>query len=62
MYACVATMRYVLVGTVPEAVLMAALIAAGAAAYIATTLTTNRSGVREVVELFRKQPAPGKVS
>ena len=62
MYACVATMRYVLVGNVPEAVLMAALIAAGAAAYIATTLTTNRSGVREVVELFRKQPAPGKVS
>jgi hypothetical protein len=55
-------MRYVLVGNVPEAVLMAARIAAGAAAYIATTLTTNRSGVREVVELFRKQPAPGKVS
>jgi len=62
MYACVATTRYVLVGTVPEAVLMASLIAAGAAAYVATTLATNRSGVREVVELFRKQPAPGKVS
>ena len=60
MYACVALTRHVLAGTVPELVMMAALIAAGAAIYVAITLATNRNGVREVVELFRKQPAPGK--
>jgi teichuronic acid exporter len=57
MYACVMLTRYFLVGTVPQPVLMATLIAAGALGFVATTFATNRSGVREVIGLFRKQPA-----
>jgi len=46
-----------LVGTMPEPVLMAVLIAVGALGFVAMTFATNRSGVHEVIRLFRKQPA-----
>jgi hypothetical protein len=32
----------------------------GIVGYVGTTLVTNRSGVREIVELFRKKTGPGK--
>ncbi len=60
MYACVMLTRYSLVGTIPEPVLMAVLIAAGALAFAAMTFATNRSGVHELIGLFRKQPSPEK--
>jgi len=52
MYACVAVARRLLAPGLPAPVLMATLIAAGAAGYVIITLATNRNGVREVVGLF----------
>jgi hypothetical protein len=60
MYACVALTRHVLAGSVPPPALMAALILAGIVGYAATTLATNQDGVREVLNLFRRQPAGDK--
>jgi hypothetical protein len=57
MYACVFLARQVLAGSVSSPVLMAALILAGIAGYVTTTLATNRDGVREVLNLFRRRPA-----
>jgi O-antigen/teichoic acid export membrane protein len=60
MYACVMLTRHLLVGTMPQPALMTVLIAAGALGYVAMTFATNRRGVQELIQLFRKQPAPGK--
>ncbi len=60
MYACVLSVRKVLAGAVPAPLLMAALVLAGIAGYVAITLVINRGGVREVLDLFRKRPAGDK--
>ena len=54
MYACVSMVRQLSAPGVPASVLMAMLIVAGIASYAIITLMTNKSGVREVVDLFRK--------
>ncbi len=59
MYACVFFARSLLLGAVPAPVVMIALILAGIAGYTAATLAANRSGVREMLDLFRKRPADG---
>ena len=59
MYACVLLARYLLDGAVPAPLMMAALIVAGLVGYTGTSLATNRDGVYEVLDLFRKTPAKG---
>jgi teichuronic acid exporter len=57
MYACVYLTRRGLSGLVSAPVLMLLLVLAGIVGYAATTLATNRSGVREMIKLFHKRPA-----
>lgn len=61
MYACVSIVRQLLGPGLPEPALMVLLIAAGAVGYAAITLATNRNGVRELVALFSRDRAAGKL-
>lgn len=60
MYVCVGVARELLTVVLSAPVLMAALIVAGVAGYSIITLAANRGGVREVVDLFRKEHAYGR--
>ncbi len=60
MYVCVGIARQLLAVDLPAPVLMAVLIAAGVAGYSMITFATNRSGVREMVDLFRKENTDGR--
>jgi hypothetical protein len=60
MYACVGIARLLLTSSMPAPMLMATLIAAGGSVYAIITLATNRKGIREMADLFRKEPEDGK--
>ena len=56
MYVCVAGARRLLAPALPAPALMAALIATGANAYAMFAIATNRNGVLEALDLFRREP------
>ncbi len=57
MYGCVSIMRPLFAAGLSVPMLMAALIASGVAGYLIITLAINREGVREMVDLFRREKA-----
>ncbi len=57
MYVCLGISRYLLPVGLSGPVVLVVLIATGVAAYVTITLATNRNGVREVINLVRKEPA-----
>jgi len=62
MYGCVALARWLLADRVSALLMMGALIVVGATAYALITLLINKTGVREVIGLFRRRPAGGKAA
>jgi O-antigen/teichoic acid export membrane protein len=54
MYICVLATRSILPQGLPSAATLASLIGVAAASYISISLLTNRAGVREVIDVFRK--------
>lgn len=54
MYACVGMVRHLAYSSLSAPILMATLIASGAAGYTAISLAINRRGIREILEMFRR--------
>ena len=61
MYACVVIARHFLSASMSAPLLMAALVAAGAAGYAISTLAANRSGAREMMDLVRNRQSDDRL-